>query len=323
MSLPPGLRGRFTVPAIAAPMFLVSGPELVIETCRAGIAGTFPVLNARPQAQLGEWLQAIESALAAHRAAHPDAVIAPHGVNLILHRSNPRLEEDLATVVAHRVPLVITSLGSPAEVVRAVHGYGGLVLSDVVHAYHARKAIEAGADGIIAVAAGAGGHAGTQSTVSLIREIREFWDGLLVAAGSISDGAAIRAVEVLGADLAYLGTRFIATREALAQESYKQMLVDSTAADIVYTDVISGTNASFLWPSLQRAGYSREQLLPGAGKGTIHDFADEAKAWRDVWSAGHGVSTIHDVPAVAELAARLQAEYHAACALPPSAALPA
>lgn len=321
MSLPPSLHGRFRVPAIAAPMFLVSGPELVIEACRAGIAGTFPALNARPQARLGEWLQAIETALDAHRAAHPQAVIAPHGVNLILHPSNPRLEEDLATIVAHRVPLVITSLGRPSEVVRAVHDYGGLVLSDVVHAYHARKAIEAGVDGIIAVAAGAGGHAGTQNTISLIREIREFWDGLLVAAGSISDGAAIRAVEVLGADLAYMGTRFIATREAMAGEDYKQMLVECTAADIVYTDAISGTNASFLWPSLQRAGFSREQLVPGAGKGQFHDLAEEAKAWRDMWSAGHGVSSIHDVPTVAELAARLQAEYRAACAVPPSPAL--
>ncbi len=321
MSLPPSLHGRFRVPAIAAPMFLVSGPELVIEACRAGIAGTFPALNARPQARLGEWLQAIETALDAHRAAHPQAVIAPHGVNLILHPSNPRLEEDLATIVAHRVPLVITSLGRPSEVVRAVHDYGGLVLSDVVHAYHARKAIEAGVDGIIAVAAGAGGHAGTQNTISLIREIREFWDGLLVAAGSISDGAAIRAVEVLGADLAYMGTRFIATREAMAAEDYNQMLVECTAADIVYTDAISGTNASFLWPSLQRAGFSREQLVPGAGKGQLHDLAEEAKAWRDMWSAGHGVSSIHDVPTVAELAARLQAEYRAACAVPPSPAL--
>lgn len=323
MSLPSGLHGRFSVPAIAAPMFLVSGPELVIAACRAGIAGTFPALNARPAAQLDEWLRHIDTALAAARAEQPAAALAPHGVNLILHASNQRLAADLATVVAHRVPLVITSLGHPGEVVKAVHAYGGLVLSDVIHAYHARKAIDAGADGIIAVAAGAGGHAGTQSTISLIREIREFWSGLLVAAGSISDGAAIRAVEVLGADLAYMGTRFIATREALAADTYKRMLVDCSAADIVYTDAISGTNANFLWPSLERAGFQREQLLPGASKGKIHDLADEARAWRDVWSAGHGVATIHDLPSVAELAARLATEYRAACALPPSAALAA
>ncbi|MCV2218125.1 NAD(P)H-dependent flavin oxidoreductase [Thauera sp. Sel9] len=321
MSLPASLHGRFSVPAIAAPMFLVSGPELVIETCKAGVAGTFPALNARPAAQLDEWLTRIDAELAAFRAANPAAPCAPHGVNLILHASNARLKEDLATLVRHRVPIVITSLGNPAEVADVVHGYGGLVLSDVVHAYHARKAIAAGVDGIIAVAGGAGGHAGVQSTISLVREIREFWDGLLVAAGSISDGAAIRAVEVLGADLAYMGTRFIATRESMAQPEYKQMVVESTPADIVYTDAISGANANFMWPSLERAGYRREELAAGFGKGKLHDLSEEAKAWRDVWSAGHGVATIEDVPATAELVARLAAEYCAACALPPSAAL--
>ena len=321
MSLPASLHGRFSVPAIAAPMFLVSGPELVIETCKAGVAGTLPALNARPAAQLDEWLTRIDTELAAFRAANPAAPCAPYGINLILHSSNARLKEDLAAVVRHRVPLVITSLGSPAEVVEAVHGYGGLVLSDVVHAYHARKAISAGVDGIIAVAAGAGGHAGGQSTISLVREIRSFWDGLLVAAGSISDGAAIRAVEALGADLAYMGTRFIATRESLAQPEYKQMVVESKPADIVYTDAISGANANFMWPSLERAGYRREELAAGFGKGKLHDLSEEAKAWRDVWSAGHGVATIDDVPPVAELVARLAAEYRAACALPASVAL--
>ena len=246
---------------------------------------------------------------------------APHGVNLILHRSNERLDEDLATVVRHRVPFVITSLGNPAAVVQAVHAYGGLVFSDVVHAQHARKAAAAGVDGIIAVASGAGGHAGSQSVISLIREIRRFWDGTLIAAGSISDGAAVRAVEVLGADFAYMGTRFIATREALAQPDYKQMLIDSGAGDVVYTDAVSGTNANFLWPSLERAGYQRAQLAAGVGKGRLHALTEEARAWRDVWSAGHGVATIDDVPTVAELVERLVAEYRAACALPPSPAL--
>ena len=321
MSLPASLHGRFSVPAIAAPMFLVSGPELVIETCKAGVAGTFPALNARPAAQLDEWLTRIDTELAAFRAANPAAPCAPHGVNLILHASNARLQEDLATLVRHRVPIVITSLGNPAAVAEVVHGYGGLVLADVVHAYHARKAIAAGVDGIIAVAGGAGGHAGVQSTISLVREIREFWDGLLVAAGSISDGAAIRAVEVLGADLAYMGTRFIATRESMAQQEYKQMVVESKPADIVYTDAISGANANFMWPSLERAGYRREELAMGFGKGKLHDLSEEAKAWRDVWSAGHGVATIDDVPSAGELVARLAAEYRAACALPPSVAL--
>lgn len=321
MPIPTAFRGALRVPAIAAPMFLVSGPELVIATCKAGVAGTFPALNARPAAQFDAWLGEIDAALAAQRAAAPDAPCAPYGVNLILHPSNPRLAEDLATVVRHRVPFVITSLGHPGEVVRTVHEYGGLVFSDVVHAYHAKKAIAAGVDGIIAVASGAGGHAGTQSTISLIREIRSFWDGVLIAAGSISDGAAIRAVEVLGADFAYMGTRFIATRESRAQDEYKQMVAACGAADIVYTDAISGTNANFLWPSLEKAGFERAQLLAGHGKGKIHDMSDEARAWRDVWSAGHGVATIADVPPVAELVDRLAAEYRTACALPPSAAL--
>lgn len=321
MPIPDSFRGRFSVPAIAAPMFIVSGPELVIAACQAGVAGTFPALNARPAAQLEDWLARIDGALAAHDHAEPQRPAAPYGVNLILHPSNARLAEDLATVVRHRVPFVITSLGHPGEVVKAVHGYGGLVFSDIVHAHHARKAAAAGVDGIIAVASGAGGHAGSQSVVSLIREIREFWDGVLVAAGSIGDGAAIRAVEVLGADFAYVGTRFIATRESMAQEAYKQMLVDCGPSDIVYTDAVSGTNANFLWPSLERAGYERAQLAAGFGKGKLHDLAEEAKAWRDVWSAGHGVAAIHDVPTVAELVARLATEYAAACALPPSGAL--
>ncbi|WP_347247837.1 nitronate monooxygenase [Zoogloea sp.] len=321
MSLPTAFRGTMRVPAIAAPMFLVSGPELVIETCKAGVAGTFPALNARSSAQLDDWLGRINGALAIARSADPSAPIAPYGVNLILHASNPRVEPDLEFICRHKVPFVITSLGHPGDVVKAVHGYGGLVFSDVIHAYHARKAAAAGVDGIIAVAGGAGGHAGTQSAFSLIREIREFWDGALVLGGAISDGHAVRAAEVLGADLAYMGTRFIATRESNAQDAYKQMLVDAGAADIVYTDAVSGTNANFLWPSLERLGHRREELVQGVGKGKLKALADEAKAWRDVWSAGHGVANIHDIPSVHELCARLATEYRAACALPPSPAV--
>lgn len=319
MPIPEMFQRRMSLPAIAAPMFLVSGPELVIETCKAGVAGTFPSLNARPPAQLDEWLGRIGCALAAHREAAPGAPCAPYGVNLILHPSNERMRDDLALVVKHKVPFVITSLGHPGEVARIVHDYGGLVFSDIIHAYHARKATEAGVDGVIAVCAGAGGHAGTQSPFSLIREIREFWDGTLILAGAISDGASVRAAEVMGADFAYMGTRFIATRESLADDAYKRMLVDSRAADIVYTDAISGTNANFLWGSLEKAGFEREALAAGTGKGRIHGIGDEARAWRDVWSAGHGVSTIHDAPPVAELVARLATEYRAACALPVSA----
>jgi nitronate monooxygenase len=321
MSIPDAFRGTLRVPAIAAPMFLVSGPELVIAACKAGVVGTFPSLNARPLARLDEWLARIGAELAAHREAAPHGPCAPYGVNLILHPSNPRLKDDLALVVKHRVPLVITSLGHPGEVARLVHDYGGLVFSDIIHAYHARKAIEAGVDGVIAVAGGAGGHAGTQSPFSLIREIREFWNGTLVLAGAISDGASIRAAEIMGADFAYMGTRFIATTESMAQDEYKEMLVDCQVGDIVYTDVISGTNANFMWPSLEKAGFAREALVQGAGKGRLHGIADEARAWRDVWSAGHGVATIHDVVPVAELVDRLAAEYRAACAQPPSAAL--
>lgn len=320
MALPAAFRGTLRLPAIAAPMFLVSGPQLVAETCKAGVAGTFPALNARTSGQLDAWLTEIDDSLAAARR-EPGAVVAPYGVNLILHASNPRVEPDLALICTHKVPFVITSLGHPGEVVKAVHAYGGLVFSDVVHAYHARKAAAAGVDGIIAVASGAGGHAGTQSAFSLVREIREFWAGALVLGGAISDGHAVRAAEVLGADLAYLGTRFIATRESQAQDAYKQMLVEAAAGDVVYTDTISGTNANFLWPSLEKLGYRREELVQGVGKGKLKALSDEAKAWRDVWSAGHGVATIHDVPPVAELCARLATEYRAACALPPSPAL--
>lgn len=319
MPIPNVFRGRMCLPAIAAPMFLVSGPDLVIEACKAGVAGTFPTLNARTAAQLDEWLQGIAGALGVEREGEPAP--APYGVNLILHSTNTRLAEDLALVERHQVPLVITSLGHPGEVVKRVHAYGGLVFSDVIHAQHARKAIATGVDGIIAVAAGAGGHAGTQSVISLAREIREFWDGVLVLAGSISDGASVRAIEVLGADFAYMGTRFIATRESMADPAYKEMLVACSAADIVYTDAISGTNANFMWPSLEKAGFERSALAAGWGKGKIHGIADEARAWRDVWSAGHGVANIHDLPTVAELVDRLAREYREASTLPASAAL--
>lgn len=321
MPVPAAFTGRFRVPVIAAPMFLVSGPELVIACCTSGVAGTFPSLNARPASELEVWLSRIEEALAAFQREHPDRPCAPYGVNLIVHHTNSRLQEDLACIVAHRVPFVITSLGNPKDIVEAVHGYGGLVFHDVIRARHARKAIEAGVDGIIAVCAGAGGHAGTQSPFSLVREIREFWEGTLILAGAISDGYGVRAAEVLGADFAYLGTRFIATEESMAPQPYKEMLLRSRADDVVYTDAISGVNANFLWPSLEAAGLTPEKLQQLAGKGKLHDIGSEVRAWRDVWSAGHGVSLIHEVVPTATLVERLAREYEAACALPRSPAL--
>jgi len=288
------------VPAIAAPMFLTSGPDLVVETCNAGVLGTFPALNQRSTEGFSDWLDEIEGRLAA------DA--APYGVNLIVHRSNPRVEPDLMQVVAHKVPLVITSLGAVPDVVEAVHSYGGMVFHDVINRRHAEKAVEAGVDGIIAVCAGAGGHAGTLSPFALLSEIREFFDGTLVLSGAINTGAQVAAARLMGADMGYLGTRFIATKEAMVPEDYKQMVVAARAADIVYTPNISGVNANFLRPSIEAAGLDPENLPP---HGKL-DMASEAKAWSTVWSAGQGAGGVQDVPSAAELCARLSGEYRAA-----------
>ena len=322
MTVPSLLKDTLRVPAIGAPMFLVSFPPLVTALCKAGVIGAFPHVNARPSAQLDAWLTAIEADLAAHKAAHPDAIVAPVCVNLIVHRTNPRFEPDLEIVAHHKVPLVITCLGNPQAAIERVHGYGGLVFCDVINATHARKAIAAGADGLICVGGGAGGHGSNQSAFSLVREVREFWDGCLVLGGSISDGFQVRAAEVLGADLAYMGTRFIATRESNAQDAYKQMLVDCTVQDLIYSDRFSGVFANFLLPSITRYGIDPEKLPKKSPD--MSGLADsEAKAWKDVWSAGHGIATIHDVPTVEELVGRIAAEYRAACAVPRSPALAA
>jgi nitronate monooxygenase len=302
MPLPDAFKGRLRVPAIASPMFLVSGPDLVVETCRSGILGTFPALNQRTSEGYAAWLDEIESRL----ADLPDA--APFGVNLIVHRSNPRLERDLAITVERKVPLVITSLGAVAEVVKAVQGYGGLVFHDVIGRRHAEKAAEAGVDGIVAVAAGAGGHAGTVSPFALVHEIRSVFEGTIVLAGAISTGAQIAAARLMGADLAYLGTRFIATRESLAPPAYKDMLVGARAGDIVYTPAISGVNANFLRESIVKAGLDPDRL---EGHAKL-DMGDEARVWKTIWSAGHGVVGIGDVPPVAELCDRLVREYREA-----------
>ena len=311
MSIPESLRGALRLPVIGAPMFIVSGPELVIAQCKAGIIGAFPALNARPPELLDEWLTQISAALRAAREEHPERKIAPFAVNQIVHQSNDRLQHDMELCVKHRVPIVITSLRPPAAVIEAVHGYGGLVFHDVINLRHARKAIEQGVDGIITVCAGAGGHAGTLSPFALVKEVRETFDGTIILSGSMSRGNDALAAQAIGADLAYIGTRFIATREANAPEGYKQMIVDSAAKDIVYTSLFTGVHGSYLRGSIVNAGLDPDDL-PEADKSTM-DFGSgggaKAKAWRDIWGAGQGVGTMHDVPSVSELVDRLEADY--------------
>lgn len=300
MPIPAAFAGRLSLPAIVSPMFLCSGPDLVVESCRAGVVGTFPALNQRTTAGYEAWLDEISDRLAGEGA--------PFGINLIVHPTNKRVPADLEATVKHKVPLVITSLGAVKEVVDAVHSYGGLVFHDVINRRHAEKAAEAGVDGIIAVCAGAGGHGGLTSPFALVPEIRSFFSGTIVLAGAISTGAHVLAARALGADLAYMGTRFVATRESLAKDGFKQMIVGSKASDIVYTSAISGVNANFLRPSIVAAGLDPDNLPAH----TKMDMEGEAKVWKDIWSAGQGVGSIADVPSVAELVARLKSEYAAA-----------
>lgn len=299
MPIPKALHGRLQAPIIAAPMFLTSGPDLVVETCNAGLLGTFPALNQRSSAGLRDWLQEIRARLS------PGA--APFGVNLIVHRSNPRLQADLAICVDEKVPLIVTSLGAVPELVAAVQGYGGLVFHDVVNARHARKAAEAGVDGIIAVAAGAGGHAGSLSPFALVAEIRAIFAGTIALSGAMNTGQQVAAARMMGADLAYLGTRFLATAEAMVPEAQKRMVAASSAADIVHTDRVSGIPANFLRPSLAAAGIDLD-----GGSAPHLDMQAEAKVWKDVWSAGQGVGGIADIPPAADLCRRLVAEYRQA-----------
>lgn len=307
MSLPALLEQRLRLPVVAAPMFLVSNPQLVLACCNSGIVGSFPALNQRESSGFKDWLQEIEAGLGS------DA--APYAVNLIVHGSNPRLQADLAICVEQRVPIVITSLGAVKEVVDAVHSYGGLVFHDVTTRRHAEKAAEAGVDGLIAVAAGAGGHAGTWSPFALIAEIRQFFDKTLLLAGCLNQGHEVLAAQLLGADLAYLGTRLIATQENAASAAYKQMILDAKAADIIHTPAVSGVPASFMRQSLELAGYDLKQLQ---NKGEVNygeklkPMDEEAKAWKTVWSAGQGVGNIRDLPSVEQLIARLDSEYRAA-----------
>jgi nitronate monooxygenase len=312
MPLPASIRDRLRIPVFGAPMFLVSGPDLVIEQCKAGVIGSFPALNARPQEELDRWLTRIETELAQHRREHPAKKVAPFAVNLILNKANRRLDADLAVVLAHKVPIVVTSLSAPTALVPRVHDYGGIVFHDVIKGRHAEKALEAGVDGLIAVCAGAGGHAGTLNPFALVNELRRMHEGALVLAGAITNGADVLAAEAMGCDLAYLGTRFIATRESLAAGRYKQMIVDSGAGDIVYTPLFSGVHGSYLAGSIRNAGLDPENLPVHETAGLYRSREDRPKTWKEIWGAGQGVGDIDDIPSVADLVDRLEAEYRAA-----------
>lgn len=302
--LPEFITKHTVLPLIAAPMFLVSGPDLVMASCQAGVIGSFPAPNARTVEILDEWMARITTSL----AASPHRPIAPWAINLVVHRTYQRQQAELDLVLKYQPPLVITALGSPRSVVDAIHSYGGLVFADVNSISYAKKAAEAGVDGLVLVCAGAGGHTGQVAPFAFIEAVRQFWDGYLVVAGTISRGRAIRAVQTLGADLAYMGTRFIATQESLVSDDYRHMLVDATVDDIVLSAAITGIPANFLKPSLRHAGYDPNNMAQGA---TINfdNPHGEAKAWRDIWSAGQGVGTIQHIQTVAELVSELQADY--------------
>lgn len=309
----PILEGRLRLPVVCSPMFIVSSLELVIAQCKAGVVGSFPALNARPAEALDEWLVRIKTELALHDKAHPDRPSAPFAVNLIAHRSNVRLEQDLALCVKHEVPIVITSLGAREDVNDAIHAYGGIVLHDVINNKFARKAIEKGADGLIAVAAGAGGHTGAQSPFALIQEIREWFDGPLLLSGAIANGNAILAAQAAGADLAYIGSAFIATEEANADAAYKQMVVDGDAAQVVLTNYITGVHGNYLRASLVTGGLDPDNL-PSATPSKM-DFSagsSRPKAWKEIWGAGQGIGAVKQVESAADVVARLGSEYQAA-----------
>lgn len=311
MSLPPLLRDTLRLPVIGAPMFIVSTPELVLAQCLAGVVGSFPALNARPPEVLDEWLTRIDSTLAARRAAQPDAKVAPFAVNQIVHASNTRLQHDLDLCVKHRVPIMITSLRAPDLVVEAAHGYGGLVFHDVTNIAHARRALQAGVDGLILVCTGAGGHAGRLSPFALVPEVRRLYEGTIILSGSIASGGAIAAALALGADLAYIGTRFIASTEANAPAAYKQMIEQSSAEDIVYTNLFTGVHGNYLKGSIVAAGLDPDNL-PESDKTKMDFGSAKAKAWRDIWGAGQGVGQIDATLPAAQIVERLAAEFAAA-----------
>ena len=311
MALPPVLQ-NLSLPVIASPMFIASGPALVAAQCKAGIVGSFPALNARPAEQLDVWLTELQRELAEYQAAHPDKKVGPIAVNQIVHQSNDRLEHDVAVCVQHQVPIIISSLRAPPkEMLDAVHAYGGIVMHDVVSIRHAEKALEAGVDGLILVAAGAGGHAGALSPFALVGEVRKFFDGPIALSGAIATGDAILAAQAMGADFAYIGSRWLATRESNVSDAYRDAIVDSSAADIVYTNLFTGVHGNYLKKSIEAAGLDPDNL-PVSDKSKMSFGSGSAKAWRDIWGAGQGVGLMDDVPTVAEMVERLTQQYRAA-----------
>ncbi len=314
MSLPDSLKDRLVLPVICSPLFIISTPKLVIEQCKAGLVGSFPALNARPAEKLDEWLTEIETELAAYQAANPDAKVAPYAVNQIAHGSNDRLEHDMEVCVKHKVPIIITSLQASPMVIEAAHSYGGLVFHDVINVRHAKKALAAGVDGLILVTAGAGGHAGTLSPFALLSEVRSFFDGPIILGGSITKGNHILSARVMGADLAYMGTRFIATQEANADQAYKDMIVQSSASDVVYSNLFTGVHGNYLRGSIENAGLDPDNL-PTSDKSKMSfgsKGSSKSKAWRDIWGAGQGVGGISELTTVAQTVARLNDEYQTA-----------
>jgi nitronate monooxygenase len=302
------LMSSMTLPVIAAPMFIVSNPDLVIAQCVGGVIGAFPALNARPAHVLDEWISRIEKSLKEQRQQRPESRIAPFAVNQIIHQSNDRLEHDLDICVAHRVPIIITSLRAPTDVVGRIHQYGGIVFHDVISVRHAEKALEAGVDGLVLVCAGAGGHAGTLSPFALVREVRRFFRGPIALSGAITDGSGVLGAQAMGADFAYIGTRFIATKQANATASYKEMILESAAADIVYTPFFSGVHGNYLKRSIAAQGLDPDNL-PVADKSSMNFATSRVKPWKDIWGAGQGVGNIDDIPPASELIERLRAEY--------------
>jgi len=314
MPIPDSIKDNISIPVIGAPLFLISVPDLVIAQCKAGIIGSFPALNARPQHVLEEWIVRIKTELKEYQEQNPDKKVAPFAVNQICHGSNDRLQGDMEICVKHEVPIIITSLRPPAEVVEAAHSYGGLVFHDVINVRHAKKAADMGVDGLILVCAGAGGHAGALSPFALLREVKSWFDGTIILSGSIGDGYSVASALALGADFAYLGTRFIATHEANAEPEYKQMLIESSANDIVYSNLFTGVLGNYLKPSIQNAGLDPDNL-PTADKSAMNFGSGgntDSKAWKDIWGSGQGIGLIEDAPTVESLVERIRSEFNEA-----------